>query len=61
MSVICTFADLKILVLQQRHLQHLPNGERAGFFVGDGAGVGKGRTIAGLIWENWHHRRMKAL
>ncbi|RDX80927.1 Protein FORGETTER 1, partial [Mucuna pruriens] len=45
----------------QRHLQHLPNGARAGFFIGDGAGVGKGRTIAGLIWENWHHRRRKAL
>ncbi|XP_009595784.1 protein FORGETTER 1 isoform X2 [Nicotiana tomentosiformis] len=45
----------------QRHLQFLPNGTRAGFFVGDGAGVGKGRTIAGLIWENWHHGRRKAL
>ncbi|XP_062012152.1 protein FORGETTER 1 [Rosa rugosa] len=45
----------------QRHLQHLPSGVRAGFFVGDGAGVGKGRTIAGLIWENWHHGRRKAV
>ncbi|KAI0507168.1 hypothetical protein KFK09_013289 [Dendrobium nobile] len=45
----------------QRHLQHLQNGARAGFFIGDGAGVGKGRTIAGLIWENWHHRNQKAL
>ncbi|KAA3452504.1 protein strawberry notch-like [Gossypium australe] len=45
----------------QRHLQHLPSGARAGFFVGDGAGVGKGRTIAGLIWENWHHARRKAI
>ncbi|XP_058747262.1 protein FORGETTER 1-like isoform X2 [Vicia villosa] len=44
-----------------RHLQHLPGGARAGFFIGDGAGVGKGRTIAGLIWENWHHGRTKAL
>nr|CAD1823189.1 unnamed protein product [Ananas comosus var. bracteatus] len=35
----------------QRHLHHLPSGARAGFFIGDGAGVGKGRTIAGLIWE----------
>ncbi|KAI5600030.1 hypothetical protein POPTR_002G262101v4 [Populus trichocarpa] len=33
----------------------------AGFFIGDGAGVGKGRTIAGLIWESWHHTRRKAL
>ncbi|KAI8553226.1 hypothetical protein RHMOL_Rhmol06G0327600 [Rhododendron molle] len=45
----------------QRHLQHLQNGARAGFFIGDGAGVGKGRTIAGLIWENWHHGMRKAL
>lgn len=45
----------------QRHLQHLANGSRAGFFLGDGAGVGKGRTVAGLIWENWHHGRRKAL
>nr|XP_028958709.1 protein FORGETTER 1 isoform X3 [Malus domestica] len=45
----------------QRHLQHLPSGERAGFFVGDGAGVGKGRTIAGLIWENWHRGMKKAV
>ncbi|KAE9590500.1 hypothetical protein Lal_00023309 [Lupinus albus] len=45
----------------QRHLQHFPDGSRAGFFIGDGAGVGKGRTIAGLIWENWHHGRRKAL
>lgn len=45
----------------QRHLQRLDNGYRAGFFIGDGAGVGKGRTVAGLIWENWHHRRRKAL
>ena len=28
-------------------------GERAGFFLGDGAGVGKGRQIAGLIKEFW--------
>ncbi|EOY14275.1 RING/FYVE/PHD zinc finger superfamily protein isoform 2, partial [Theobroma cacao] len=45
----------------QRHHQHLPSSARAGFFIGDGAGVGKGRTIAGLIWENWHHGRRKAL
>ncbi|CAJ2659104.1 unnamed protein product [Trifolium pratense] len=45
----------------QRHLQHIQDGARAGFFIGDGAGVGKGRTVAGLIWENWHHGRKKAL
>ncbi|KAK2394699.1 protein FORGETTER [Trifolium repens] len=45
----------------QRHLQHIRNGTRAGFFIGDGAGVGKGRTVAGIIWENWNHGRKKAL
>lgn len=28
-------------------------GARAGFFLGDGAGVGKGRQIAALIKEYW--------
>lgn len=31
----------------QRHEQLLPDNSRAGMFIGDGAGVGKGRTIAG--------------
>eukprot|EP00250_Pteridium_aquilinum_P027603 c3529_g1_i1 orf=145-2244(+) len=50
-----------IVYASQRHMQHLPDGFRAGFFIGDGAGVGKGRTVAGLIWENWQHQRCKAL
>ena len=33
----------------QRHEQQLPDQSRAGFFIGDGAGVGKGRTIAGWV------------
>ncbi|KAH9315300.1 hypothetical protein KI387_023927, partial [Taxus chinensis] len=50
-----------IIYACQRHLQPLEDGTRAGFFIGDGAGVGKGRTVAGLIWENWKHGRRKAL
>lgn len=50
-----------IIYASQRHSQHLPDSKRAGFFMGDGAGVGKGRTIAGLIWENWQHGRRKAV
>lgn len=34
----------------QRHEQLLPDNSRAGMFIGDGAGVGKGRTIAGACW-----------
>lgn len=36
-----------------RFCQHLPSGERAGFFLGDGAGVGKGRQIAATAIERW--------
>ena len=39
----------------------LPDGHRAGFFLGDGPGVGKGRTIAGLIYENFQRGRKKAI
>jgi hypothetical protein len=38
-----------VLFAAQRHQHMLPNGERAGFFIGDGAGVGKGRQVAGII------------
>jgi hypothetical protein len=39
----------------------LGNGERRGFLLGDGAGVGKGRTIAGIIFENILNNRTKAI
>ena len=29
--------------------------------VGDGAGVGKGRTVAGIIYQNYIEGRKKAL
>ncbi|XP_061420565.1 protein strawberry notch homolog 1-like isoform X3 [Lethenteron reissneri] len=45
----------------QRHESILPNGQRAGFLIGDGAGVGKGRTVAGIILENYCCGRKKAL
>uniref|UniRef100_A0A673JT66 Protein strawberry notch homolog 2 n=1 Tax=Sinocyclocheilus rhinocerous TaxID=307959 RepID=A0A673JT66_9TELE len=42
--------------------QHrLVNNQRAGFLIGDGAGVGKGRTVAGIILENYLKGRKKAL
>ena len=34
---------------------------RAGFFMGDGPGVGKGRQIAGIIMENYLRGRKKAV
>ncbi|CAG0919140.1 unnamed protein product [Notodromas monacha] len=45
----------------QQHEKYLSDGCRAGFLIGDGAGVGKGRTIAGIIFENWINGRKKAL
>ncbi|ELK14282.1 Protein strawberry notch like protein 1 [Pteropus alecto] len=45
----------------QQHETFLPNGDRAGFLIGDGAGVGKGRTIAGVIYENYLLSRKRAL
>jgi len=35
------------------------DGRRRGFLIGDGAGVGKGRQLAGLIMENWRRGRKK--
>lgn len=34
---------------------------RAGFFMGDGPGVGKGRQIAGIVMENYLRGRRKAV
>ena len=45
----------------QAHSQVLPNGERRGFFIGDGTGVGKGREISGIILDNLRQGRSKAV
>ena len=50
-----------ILYANQRFEKFLPDGMRAGFLIGDGAGVGKGRTIAGCIYENYLNGRKKAI
>jgi len=42
-----------------RHQISLPNGETSGFLLGDGAGIGKGRQIAGLCFENYIRGRRK--
>jgi hypothetical protein len=51
----------RIIYAGQRHEQRLPDGSRAGFFVGDGTGVGKGRILAGIIADNWNQDRQRAL
>ncbi|KAJ8277329.1 hypothetical protein GJAV_G00074030 [Gymnothorax javanicus] len=50
-----------IIYACQQHEVILQNNQRAGFLIGDGAGVGKGRTVAGIIFENYLKGRKKAL
>lgn len=45
----------------QAHERFLPSGERFGYLIGDGAGVGKGRTIATIIYENFELERKRAI
>lgn len=42
-----------VIYASQRHQLVSPAGFRCGFLLGDGAGVGKGRQLAGVIVENW--------
>lgn len=41
---------LRQIYANMRYQTNLPGGQRAGFFLGDGAGVGKGRQIAVGGW-----------
>lgn len=50
-----------IIYASQQHENFLADGARAGFLIGDGAGVGKGRTVAGIIYENYLRGRKRAL
>lgn len=45
----------------QAHEQLLGRGQRKGFLLGDGPGMGKGRTLAALIYENFKQGRKRAL
>lgn len=48
-----------VLYACTKHLQLLPTGQRAGFFIADGAGVGKGRQIAAIILDNYARGRRR--
>ncbi|XP_031433049.1 protein strawberry notch homolog 1 isoform X2 [Clupea harengus] len=50
-----------ITYASQQHETFLPNQDRAAYLIGDGAGVGKGRTIAGIIYENYLLGRKRSL
>lgn len=51
----------QVVYAGQAHQQVMPNGERMGYFVGDGTGVGKGVEIASILLDNWNQGRKKAL
>jgi len=51
----------RVIYAGQRHEQRLADGSRAGFFVGDGTGVGKGRILAAIIGDNFNQGRQRAL
>eukprot|EP00927_Polykrikos_kofoidii_P034776 TRINITY_DN29426_c0_g2_i1.p1 TRINITY_DN29426_c0_g2~~TRINITY_DN29426_c0_g2_i1.p1 ORF type:complete len:1390 (-),score=218.51 TRINITY_DN29426_c0_g2_i1:250-4419(-) len=38
----------------RRFRSKLPDGSRAGYYLGDGTGTGKGRIIAALMWHLWN-------
>lgn len=51
----------QVVYAGQAHQDILPDGNRRGYFVGDGTGVGKGRIIAGVILDNWRQGRQRAV
>nr|DAR59313.1 MAG TPA: hypothetical protein [Caudoviricetes sp.] len=50
-----------IVYAGQAHQQFLPSGERKGYFIGDGTGVGKGLQLASIILDNFNQGRKKAV
>ena len=44
-----------------RHSITLKGGYRSGLLLGDGPGIGKGRQIAGIIFDNFRQGRTKAM
>jgi len=45
----------------QRHSQTMVDGRTAGYWIGDGTGVGKGREVAGIIYDNLRQGRKRAV
>jgi len=50
-----------IILAGNANEQILPSGERRGFFLGAGTGYGKGRTIAGILLDNWNKGQTKGV
>jgi hypothetical protein len=54
----CTNLTTSLALLLHACCSHA-TGSRPGFFLGDGAGVGKGRQIAALVKDYWASRSGK--
>ena len=58
-TVISAVQAETVMLAGQRHEQRLADGRRAGFLLGDGTGVGKGRTLAAIALDNWEKGRRR--
>lgn len=45
----------------RRFRSNLPDGSRAGYYLGDGTGCGKGRMIAACLWHFWNEKERRHL
>jgi|GEM_PF-1317947 len=45
----------------QRHSQTMADGKTPGYWIGDGTGVGKGREVGGIIYDNFNRGRKRAV
>ncbi len=50
-----------VIYAGQAHEKILPSGERRGYFIGDGTGVGKGRQVAAIFEDNFNQGRTKGV
>jgi diguanylate cyclase (GGDEF)-like protein len=50
-----------IVYAGQSFEKRLPDGKRAGYYIGDGTGLGKGRELAGIIFDQWRRGVKKAI
>ncbi len=50
-----------VIIAGQQNERLNPDGSRAAALIGDGTGVGKGRTVAAILSDNWNKGRRRML
>lgn len=50
-----------VIIAGQQNERENPDGTRAAALIGDGTGVGKGRTVAAIVLDNWNKGRRRIL